>query len=302
MRDRHPAPVPCLSPTLLATILAALPLAGCSGGKDSAGDSTVDSAPRDDSGDSGDSGTPGTVELGAICPIEGKIGEIVIISQGMPYLSGQVFDRPNPWHGPAAEETDTCAFHRFDPDSCGGCPDGQVCGQDGACADQPRAATDLEVELIGAASATFTADPVTGQVFGEPPAGAGYETILRFGGHTVEIPEIAMAPGGLDYALSLEGDSSAPGAMDIAWTPGSDGSTVRTHLNINHHAAGPTFTTCAAPVASGAIHATATMIDPLAVVTGLEFQGVENSNTAAVWVEAGCVELRYGTFDFVMQP
>ena len=110
---------------------------------------------------------------------------------------------------------------------------------------------------------------------------------------------MAVAPGGLDYVLTLEGDSMAPGALDLSWTPQADGALVTTLISINHHAAGPTLTACAAATAAGNLRADAEMIDPLAVVTGLEFQGANHVNVAAAWTEEGCVELRYGTQDWM---
>ena len=77
--------------------------------------------------------------------------------------------------------------------------------------------------------------------------------------------------------------------------PAKDGAFVRTTIPINHHAGGPTFTECAAPDGSGAFHADAAMINPLAVKTGLEFQGVEHVFVAAAVTPQGCVEFRFGT-------
>ena len=36
------------------------------------------------------------------------------------------------------------------------------------------------------------------------------------------------------------------------------------------------------------------MIDPLSVVTGLEFQGLEHVFVAAATTPAGCIEFRFG--------
>ena len=58
---------------------------------------------------------------------------------------------------------------------------------------------------------------------------------------------------------------------------------------------GLTFTECAVPASSGALHIDGAMLQPLAAVTGLEFQGVEHVRFAAASTPAGCVELRYET-------
>jgi hypothetical protein len=41
------------------------------------------------------------------------------------------------------------------------------------------------------------------------------------------------------------------------------------------------------------------MINPLAVVTGLEFQGLHHEFVAAATTPSGCVEFRFGTQIFV---
>ena len=41
------------------------------------------------------------------------------------------------------------------------------------------------------------------------------------------------------------------------------------------------------------------MIDPLAVITGLEFQGIEHVFVAAATTPEGCVEFRFGEQELV---
>ena len=41
------------------------------------------------------------------------------------------------------------------------------------------------------------------------------------------------------------------------------------------------------------------MIDPLAVVTGLEFQGLQHVQTAAIDLDEGCVDVQYGVNQYV---
>ncbi len=65
-----------------------------------------------------------------------------------------------------------------------------------------------------------------------------------------------------------------------------------THIPINHHAGGPTFTECWVEASVHTLQVPGAMLVPLAVETGLEFQGVEHVQVAAAETPAGCVELR----------
>lgn len=69
--------------------------------------------------------------------------------------------------------------------------------------------------------------------------------------------------------------------LDATWTPGDDAGPLTTTVSIHHHAGGPTFTPCVAPASAGAFHADAALVDPLARVTGLEFQRLDQVNGAA---------------------
>jgi len=251
-----------------------------------------------DKADSGKPATePGTVELGGVCPIGEKVGEITVWASGPDAnVSGRVYDRADPWVGAPEAETDTCAFYQFTPDSCGDCAEGTVCAVDGACVPERRVQpVTLDVTADGETT-TFVSDATTGDVFGTAgPTDAAYDLRLDIAGEVVEIPAMKVADMLADVVVAGEGDSMAPGALSITWTPPADGGgRVRTRIPINHHAAGPTFTLCQAEASTGAMSATAAMLTPLAVVTGIEFQGVEHANTAAVWVTAGCVDVRFG--------
>jgi hypothetical protein len=163
---------------------------------------------------------------------------------------------------------------------------------------------DAWVELAsGAQTQTVQADAVTGQLYGQVTIGDGSAYSLRLGWGDVEItvPELTMPVAPFDGEVTMEGDYDAPGALAATWTPRSDGAFVGTKININHHAAGPTFTVCQAPGDAGGFAATATMINPLAVSTGLEFQGIDVHQIASAWVRGGCVEVRMGKRHYV-QP
>lgn len=256
-----------------------------SGGVDSTGDS------------SGDSGGPPPIEIGGACGMTERIGTVTLWSSGATIaVYGRVFDRPDPYIGPPERTTDTCVFHRFPSAACDACDPDQVCSFDGTCVAAPIAFVDasLDVTIAGDAT-TFDADPITGEFYGELTATDEPAVLrLRFGDHDLELP--AMTTAAAVDALSVvgTGDASAPTSLTAAWTPREDDTRVRTVIAINHHAAAPTFTICDAPASTGSFTADAEMLQPLAVVTGLEFQGVDVATTAALHTELGCIDVRMG--------
>ncbi len=267
-------------------------LAACAGDKPA----DTDAAPGDT--DTADTGAPpGTVELGETCPLTERIGEVILWSVGADaYLEGKVYDAPDPWIGPAELANADCAFHRFSTDSCGTCDDGEVCGFDGACVPERRVLPVTLDVTTGGTTETYTADAVTGDLYGSVgPADAAYALTLTVDGQALAIPEQRLA-GLLDgVVVSAAGDSMVPGDLDATWTVPANAGRVRTVIPINHHAAGPTFTRCDVDATAGGFHADAEMLTPLAVVTGLEFQGLQHTTAAAAWVDAGCIDVRLGT-------
>lgn len=238
---------------------------------------------------------PPEVELGAVCPIDERVGEVAIwLAGGEASLAGRLWDAPDPWIGPAELTTDTCAFHHFATDTCGQCEDDEVCSFAGECVPVRRADTDAELDVTAnGATMTIEADDITGDLYGIVGDGdADISLTLRFGGETIEVPAIAFAHEIPDLALVAQGDSCTPLGLDATWTPSTDGARVRTVIPINHHAGGPTFTVCDAP--GGSFHADAEMLQPLAVITCLEYQGVDVANTAALHTPLGCVDVRLG--------
>jgi hypothetical protein len=126
----------------------------------------------------------------------------------------------------------------------------------------------------GSEEQTFTADPTIGGLSGEVTIGAAdalFSATLAWDEMTIEAPAMKIAGVLENPAITLEGDSSMPGALDASWSGATEGHVFST-IPINHHAAGATFTHCAVPASEGGFHADAEMIDPLAVVTGVEFQ------------------------------
>jgi len=120
---------------------------------------------------------------------------------------------------------------------------------------------------------------------------------VSWGETEVELEAMPVASGELaDVAIDTESDEyDMPGALDATWQPADDGAFVRSRIPINHHAGGPTFTECRAPTSAGAFHADANMVNPLAVQTGLEFQGIDHVFIAAARTPQGCIEFRFGT-------
>ena len=250
---------------------------------------------------------PGEVVLGQTCPLADSIGTLGLQpASGSAWISGQLYDRPNPWYGEPTLTTATCAFHTFDANACGTCPSGDVCGQAGECTKQPRALTDVHVELTrDGATVSFDADPTGGYLYGDAagPDTSAYALTATFAGQSITLPELRLADPTLAVVVRTEGGYDAPGALDATWTPPTDGGLLTTTIPINHHAGGPTFTRCEAPASAGAFHADAAMVDPLALITGLEFQGVDHVNVAAAQTALGCVDVRFGgTTAWVWEP
>jgi hypothetical protein len=269
------------------------------GGSDGALDGVGDGA-SDGASDGGDGGGAERVEatLGASCAEERRIGRVTLMGWGgdSPLsLDGTVLEAPHPWSQAPALEGGGCAFHTFDAAACGPCPGGTICAADGACVEEPRTRKDVQVEVIrDGATERFEADPTTGALYGTLGAVTARASLrVQWAGVEIIGPEMNVPDGGIvEPRVRFEGEADRPGAMTVAWSPRGDGSQVGTLIHINHHAAGPTFTTCRVPESDGGFGATAAMIDPLAVSTGLEFQGLDHMQTAAAELEGGCVELR----------
>jgi hypothetical protein len=131
----------------------------------------------------------------------------------------------------------------------------------------------------------------TGDLYGEVELDEPFSAMLTFGEHTVTLANISGAEPLTNVVSTVQGDNSAPDALDVTWD-GPDDGFVFTHIPINHHAAAPTFTECWTPASEHMLHIDDAMLDPLAVETGLEFQGVDHVQVAAAQTPAGCVELR----------
>ncbi|MBM4396663.1 MAG: hypothetical protein FJ087_13365 [Deltaproteobacteria bacterium] len=239
---------------------------------------------------------------GARCAPSSRIGVVSVF--GYEYAetldaSVEVLDRPSPWIGEPALSDDACAFFSFQPGGCGTCPAGKTCGRSGSCV--PEAAPVAGAKLVLGAGGQTQAFGGGGQTWGQVTLpGRAFAADVSWEGVAVTLAETAV-PGKLDgLSAKLAGDSMAPDAFDLAWTPPAEaGSSVHTLVPINHHAAGPTFTDCSVAASAGAMHIDGAMLKPLSVVTGLEFQGIEHARFAAAETPVGCLEFRFQVQQYV---
>jgi hypothetical protein len=244
---------------------------------------------------------PYAAVLGQLCPVESTIGVVQLEGFPAPYVQVALYDRTDPWIGEAELSTPTCEFHHYTAGGCPACQADEVCGLKAACVPERRTIKDAKLLVSsGAAHREYAADPKLGGIYSELDIGdaaSSYAMTLSWGDIEVTLEEMPVASQNLaNAAVTIEGQSAKPGALDAKWKPSAKaaGAFVRSRIPINHHAGGPTFTECAAPESAGAFHADAPMIDPLAVVTGLEFQGLEHVFVAAASTPAGCIEFRFG--------
>lgn len=264
-------------------------------------DTTVPNDTADTDVDDGDSSGDDAIAavIGGRCALSDRVAQIDVeaIGNGIFYLNGWVTDRPDPWFG-APELTDgACRFFRFDPAAaCPPCEPDELCSVAGECVPAPAAVPGAIVTLAaGGDSQAFSAADESGILYGQVTlAGDRFALALAFGDTRVTVAEMTV-PGPLaNLTGTLEGDYDAPTRLALAWdTAGLTDSSAYTRIPINHHAGGPTFTECALPATTGALEVGEAMLKPLAVITGLEFQGLDHVRFAAAETPAGCVEIRF---------
>ncbi len=242
--------------------------------------------------------TVGEVRVGVPCPRMELVGAVQLsLYDGTVNIGGVIYNARQPFVGPPAFDNEHCTYHRYDASSCGSCVEPLVCNGDGSCVPQPTPFTDLLVTAsAGDASHEITCDPDYGWLYEQWSHGdEDWSLEVSFGQDAFTVPAMPIATGLEGVTVTIESsDETAPGALDASWTPVTDGSIVRTEIPINHHAQTGTFTLCEAGADQGGFHADAEMIDPLAVITGLEFQGLQHLQVASVETSVGCVELQYG--------
>ena len=258
-----------------------------------------DSGDPGDSGDSGDSGDPGDPEeveavLGASCPAHRRLGVVELIPNvdGV-YVSASALDRLDLRLEEPVEINETCAFHKHERNDCTTCPEGEVCTSTGC---QPRAVRRDDIELVvnvDGSPQTFL--PISqGVAYGYLDGEADtYDISFSIGHDTVSITGLPHPAAMPEVTVTISSDELAPGPLEATWTPSDSTDRVHTRIPMNHHVIEETFTECSAPASSGQFYATAAMIDPLSVVTGLEFQEVAAGQVAAAeFSDGSCVELR----------
>lgn len=277
------------SSTLLARFIASVTLAaGCGGGDDDAG------RPGDPDPDAAIDLTPAVAVPAARCEPAERVG-IVQISAGK-VVRADLFDRTDPWVTEPVVADDACALHSFVPQQCTACGDDEICDSDGQCAPIPRRDPDGRLTVsAGGQEQLFEAEPTTGELGGAITLpGASFAVELVWFGQRVTLESESSVPDPLPgFAASLLGTYDAPQGIEATWDAVPGGSHLFTRIPVNHHAAGPTFTECAADAAGGSLDVAQPMLEPLAVATGLEFQTFEHIRFAAADTSRGCVELRF---------
>jgi hypothetical protein len=307
--------------------LAAVPMTGCddstepvdAGSRDSAVqlDAAADSNPGDvsslDSGalDSGavDSGPldtgpevdggpdagPGNyvAVAGARCTPQTRIGLISLSDTGAgSYLFGTLNDSPRPEVGEPAETTGACAFYQANAAPCD-CSGELVCTHDREECVATPAPVDIGV-VVYAAGESFAARSGLEVSESIPLSGDSFGMTLTGLGATITVEPITI-PARISVADELTGTYNAPESMDLTWTPEDTDAVVYSVTNINHHVREVTFTECAASASDGGLNIPGSMLLPLAVSTGLEFQRVDSIRFAAAELPEGCVEFRFFT-------
>ena len=243
---------------------------------------------------------PYRAAIGKLCPIEATIGVVELRGGAPRYVVVTLYDRPDPWIAKTELSNPTCEFHRYNPAACSACDMGLVCSLGGACLPERRTIKNASLQVsTGSEQRQYSADPKLGGISSMLDIGdasSSYAMTLSWDDTQITLDAMPVASGMLDdLAVDTESTvSNLPGALEATWLPTGDGTFVRTRIPINHHAGGPTFTECVAPTSAGTFHADADMINPLAVQTGLEFQGIDHVFIAAARTPQGCVEFRFG--------
>lgn len=320
-------------PTLVGWYAVAALAVGCSspaatpaGGShvaDSAGpadaaDTSADTAGTapDTAADSGPGDAAGSTDVpavtvfsavpGARCAPAQRIGLVAVYAQGgggaALDASATVYDRADPRIPKAAKLSDAvCSYFEQPPiPPCGSCGPGKLCDPSGQCTAMPVAAADVKLVLkAGGGEQTFVAKDGNGAYGSITLAGKSFSLAVQWSGLTVTLGETAVPPALGQVTGKLAGGYDKPSGLDLAWVPPKDAAMLFTHIPINHHAGGQTFTECQVAASAGPLHIDGAMLLPLSVSTGLEFQGIEHVRFAAAETPLGCVEVRMQTSQFV---
>ncbi len=268
-------------------------------------DVEVDTA-MDAAADAGPDVVGGTLEAsrGGACPLGERVAWVEIermeTDTARYYVNAWAQDRGHPAVGEPARVVGACLFYSA-PNGCVGCDAGETCGVGDVCADFPVGQAGATVTLAGGAGSSQTLTTDTTGYAGDwvTASGDAFAVTVTLGDVTVVGPSIEV-PGDLsDVTGLLTGDYDNPESVQNNWSGGAEDAAVFTHIPINHHVGGQTFTRCTVPAETGSMVADGTVLVPLAVSTGLEFQGIEHVRTATAATPAGCVEFRYLTRIYV---
>jgi hypothetical protein len=300
----------CLTATLLACSEDAADAVDAVVDADAAAD--ADAAPAEDAAQ--DAPAPDTTQPavfaavpGARCTPGSRIGLVSVYAQGDGAAaldaSAVINDRVDARMPQSPKLSDaSCEFFEQATGSlCPPCPSAAVCAPDGTCQPLPVPAPDVTLVLqAGAASQTLASNGSSSGAYGTVTLpGRTFSLQVKWAGRTVTLVDTTVPQAVADAAGKLLGTYDKPTGADVTWTPAAQGGTVFTHIPINHHAGGATFTECAVPASAGLLHVDGPMLTPLAVSTGLEFQGIEHVRFAAAQTPDGCVEVRFQTSQFV---
>jgi len=265
---------------------------------DTANDDDDDTANDDDDDDDDDSANPVGLFPG-YCPLEDRIGQVRMhhYSGGNLTLYAQVRDQPDPQVGAPELTNASCDYHLQGP-TCTGCTTDEVCSFEGKCVKLPSLQTDLMLDVtLDGTTTTLQADE-SGYAFGQLATALEdplVDLTLTWSGGSFVVEGFGLPRGNIAPEVDIEGTYEQPGALTSTWTDSGLGAYVSSLIPINHHVGGPTYTWCRAEESAGSWVADAGMIDPLAVVTGLEFQGLNYEHVLAGWTAQGCVEFKAGT-------
>jgi hypothetical protein len=242
---------------------------------------------------------------GARCTQENRVGTVTVGSWagGNLDLSVQIYDAPVVPRSAMAFSDDACAFwEEVQPGFCEPeCGLDEMCDHTGTCRPLPAPVEDLLLTLQAGEQTQLFEPQYVGQLYGPITlSGRDFSATLVFSGLTVHLPQTTVPQPLEDLVGTWHGGNESPEGLRFQWTIPDDpaGAEVFTNIPINHHAAGPTHTRCAVPAAEGSFSVAGEMLTPLAVVTGLEFQGLEHVRVAAAVTSKGCIEFQWMVFHY----
>jgi hypothetical protein len=260
-------------------------------------------APEDAGGDPDVGATPTqhfVAHAGERCRPDTRVGLIEIYGEpGALFVWASLYGTPDPWASPPSLAAGACAYYPNQPQTpCDEtpCPDGEVCGFDGACGVIGRErAPDAElVAFREGQEQVFAPDPTTGYVGGKVTLDVGAVGLrARWLGIEVTLAEAPLPPARLEGLVGAE-YTSEPGPIAVTWTPVADtdwASVVTTEIRSDHHARSMAFIGCQIAASAGGL----TVDGPLTALLGqaLEYYGhVEHVRFAAAETSLGCVEVR----------